>query len=129
MKMQARTAINAESFVQTDIDGFQVITEASVSNGGSGTYPPATRLAIAALLNCSLTSVRYFLDAKGIPTDRLALEFSGNIEEGIYTNMRFDITLPPELPPQYLRAIEKILNTCSVKKIMKNLPEIELVLK
>ena len=44
MKMQAKTAINAESFVQTDIDGFQVITEAAVSNGGSGTYPPANEI-------------------------------------------------------------------------------------
>ncbi len=129
MKMHARTAINAESLVQTDIDGYQVITEAAVSNGGSGKYPPATRLAVAALLNCSLSSVKYFLEAKDIPTDRLALEFAGNIEEGIYTDMRFDLTLPPELPPQYHRAIQKILNTCSVKKIMKNLPEIEVVLK
>jgi uncharacterized OsmC-like protein len=129
MKMQARTAINAESFVQTDIDGFQVITEAAVSNGGSGKYPPATRLAVAALLNCSLSSVRYFLEAKGIPTDRLALEFAGNIEEGIYTDMRFDLTLPPELPPRYHRAIENILQTCSEKKIKKKLTEKELVVK
>lgn len=129
MKMQARTTINAEHFVQTDIEGYQVVTEASVSNGGSGKYPPATRLAVAALLNCSLSSVRYFLDAKGIPTDRLALEFTGEIEDGIYTDMRFDLILPEELPPQYRRAIEKILNTCSVKKIMKNLPEIEVILK
>ena len=129
MKMQAKTAINAAHFVQTDIDGFQVITEPAVSHGGTGKYPPATRLAVAALLNCSLTSVRYFLEAKGIPTDQLALEFTGNIEDGIYTDMRFDLTLPEELPHIYHRAIEKILDTCSVKKIIKNLPEIELVLK
>lgn len=128
MEMKAKTLINAESFVETEIDGFKIITEAPVSAGGSGKYPPATRLVIAALLNCSLSDVKAFLLARGIPVDGLEMDFVGTIEEGVYTKMQFNLTLPKDFPDKYLNAVEKAISTCAVKKIMKNLPEIDLQL-
>jgi ribosomal protein S12 methylthiotransferase accessory factor len=126
MQIKAKTVINAESFVQTEIDGFQIITEAPVSAGGTGRYPPATRLVIASLLNCSFSDVKAFLLARGIPVDGLEMEFAGTFEEGIYKEMEFILTLPRDFPEKYLNAVEKAIDACTVKKIMKNLPDIKL---
>lgn len=129
MRMTAKTVINEDAFVQTDIDGFRVITEAPVSAGGSGKYPPATRLVVASLLNCSFSGVKSFLQARGIPTDGLEMSFTGELEDGVYKQMRFDLTLPKDFPGKYLNAVEKAVEACAVKKIMKNLPDIQLTLQ
>jgi len=126
MQINAKTIINTESFVETEIDGFKIITEAPVAAGGTGRYPPATRLVIAALLNCSFSDVKAFLQARNIPTDGLEMKFLGTLEEGVYKEIQFVLTLPKDFPGKYLYAIEKAIDSCTVKKIMKNLPEIKL---
>lgn len=129
MQIKAKTVINAELFVQTEIDGFQIITEAPVSAGGTGRYPPATRLVIASLLNCSLSDVKAFLQARGIPINGLELDFTGIVEEGFYKEIQFILTLPKDFPEKYQNAVEKAIEACTVKKIMKNLPEIKLTIQ
>lgn len=113
----------------TEMDGFLMATEPPVAAGGSGQYPPATRMVIAALLNCTFSSLKAFCDKRDIPTDDLRMDFTGNYDEGVYKDMAFLVTLPKDFPEKYRDGLDRVFATCAVKKIMKNLPEIEVKLQ
>ena len=38
--------------------------------------------------------------------------------------IHLDITVPPELPPKYDKAVVRVANQCAVKKALGNPPEI-----
>lgn len=126
MEMTATTRIISATAVATEMDGFIMATEPPVQAGGSGKYPPATRLVVAALLNCSFSAVKAFCESRSLSTEGLEMTFTGQNEDGIYTNMTFSLKLPADYPEKFEGTLEKILATCAVKKIMKNLPDIEL---
>lgn len=123
MEMTAITKIVSQSTVATEIDGYTIATEPPVSAGGSGQFPPATRMVIASLLNCTFSGLKAFCVKRDIPVDELKMEFKGNVEDGIYTSMELAITLPAEFPEKYKASIGNIIDTCAVKKIIRNLPE------
>ena len=126
--MEAKTKIVSATRVATEIDGYTITAEPHVNKGGSGEYPTPVLMALAALLNCSVMVLKSFCESRDIPTDELELDFSGEAEDGIYKNMEFKITLPKEFPEKYKNSIENVVATCSVKKLIKNLPEINIKL-
>lgn len=79
---------------------------------------------IAALLNCSFSSVKAFCQKREIPLEGLEMDFTGEFEDGAYSSMRFSLRLPQGFPEKYEGTPDKIFDTCAVKKIMKSLPEI-----
>lgn len=129
MEITAVTKICSQTAVETTIDGFSVITEPPVAAGGTGQYPPATRLAIAALLNCSFSAVRTFCEKREISTEGLQMDFSGSFEDGVYKEITFALSLPLEFPEKYRNSLGNVLDSCAVKNMVKNLPVIQLSLK
>lgn len=129
MEMTATTKINSETSVATEIDGYVIATEPPVAAGGTGLYPPATRMVIAALLNCSFSQVKAFCKKREISTEGLELKFRGEMDDGIYTDMDFDLVLPEDFPEKYRESISRVFDSCAVKKIMKNLPDINVNLQ
>ncbi len=125
MEMTAVTRINSETSVATEIDGYVIATEPPASAGGSGLHPPATRMVVAAMLNCSFSELKAFCKKREIPLEGLELRFRGTVEDGVYTSMNYDVKLPEEFPDKYRESLGRVFDACAVKKIMKNLPEIE----
>lgn len=125
MEMTAVTRINSETSVATEIDGYVIATEPPVAAGGSGLYPPATRMVVAAMLNCSFSEMKAFCIKREIPLEGLELRFHGTVEGGVYTSMNYDVQLPEGFPDKYKESVGRVFDACSVKKIMMNLPEIQ----
>lgn len=126
MEMIAMTKVHGPKSVVTEMDGYTLITEPPVAAGGSGQYPPATRMVVAALLNCIFSGFKSFCEKREIPTDSLMMEFHGDLEDGIYKAMELSLHLPQEFPEKYKDALGRVLETCAVKKIIKNIPNIYL---
>ncbi len=126
MEMTAKTKMSGASAVTTVIDGYTITTEPPVAAGGSGEFPPATRLVVAALLNCIFTGFKSFCQTRNIPIDELEMDFSGDMEEGVYQSMSLRLHLPKAFPEEYKGALQKVLETCAVKKIASHLPQIQL---
>ena len=116
----------SESAVATEIEGFTIASGPPAPEGSESQYPPATRLVIAALLNCTFSNLKVFCEKREIPTEGLAMDFGGEYEEGIYRDMTFTVHLPQAFPDKYRASLDKIFSACSVKKIMQNLPEIQI---
>ncbi len=129
MEMTAITKVHGPTGTATEIDGYTLITEPPVAAGGSGEYPPATRMAVAAMLNCIFSGFTAFCKKREIPTEGLQMAFNGNIEDGVYDKMNLTLTLPSGFPDKYRDTLARVVETCTVKKIMQNLPEITLDLQ
>lgn len=123
MKLTAKTQKISPSAVQTELEGFKFITEPPVARGGSGEYPQATRMAVAALLNCMFTGFKSFCEARNLDSDQLELSFEGDLQEGVLENIRLRLKLPENFPDKYRPALDKVLEGCTVKKIMNHLPD------
>ena len=129
MDLSAKTKIVSKLGVATEVDGYTIISEPSVAKGGSLDHPTPVRLFIASLLNCTLMTVKSFCSAREIPTEGLELDFKGELEEEIYKDMEIIMTLPKGFPEKYRNSISDIAATCTVKKLIKNLPEIRFSVK
>ena len=125
MRIDAETMVNSDASVTTVIEGNQFTTEAPVAMGGTGKHPRATQMAVASMLNCSLSAIKGFCKFRGIPFEGLSMKFSGDYDEGIYKAMRCEIFLPVGFPEKYRDVIPKLFDSCDFKKIIRNLPAIE----
>lgn len=125
MRIEAETKVNDDESVTTVIENHALTTEAPIAAGGSGKYPPATRMAIASMLNCSLAAIKGFCKRREIPFAGLSMKFNGEFEEGVYTTMHCEVCLPVDFPEKYRTSIPRIFDACDVKKIMQNLPSID----
>lgn len=128
MLINAKTKIVSPTITATEIEGFTLSTETPVAAGGTGQFPPATRMVIAAFLNCSFSTLRSFCEKRNIATEGLSMDFSGHYEDGVYKEMIFTVNLPDSFDEKYYDSLEKVFAACSVRKIMKNLPDIQIAI-
>ena len=126
MWIEADTKVNVDESISTIIENYELTTEAPVAYGGSGRFPPATRMVIASILNCSLSAVKGFCKKREIPISGLTMKFRGDYDEGVYKNMSCVISLPADFPEKYRDSVPRIFDACDVKKIIRNLPTIDL---
>jgi uncharacterized OsmC-like protein len=125
MEIKSVTRVGEGKTSVIEINGYKIITEPGVAAGGSGQYPPATTLIIAALVNCMFANVKAYVAAQNLPLDDLVMEFNGNLtDDGIYDKMELLITLPGGFPEERKDRLGRVIDKCGVKKIAQNLPEI-----
>lgn len=117
--------------VAGEIKGFTVITDQPVASGGENSAPSPFDLFWVSLATCSGITAKSFCENKGIDTEGLSIEFDGerNIETGMYEEMKVILHLPKDFPDKYKGAIEKALELCTVKKHIKNPPELIIEIK
>lgn len=124
MKVFARTQF-VNNYAITEIDNCRIITEPPIAEGGSGQYLPATRLFLAALLNCEISVLHSFCLNRGIPTDQLVLQCEAEMDQGKYKEVKLKFELPLEFPDKYRAALRAVINTCAVESNIRSFPEIE----
>lgn len=126
MKITGSCTYNPLKQSVCDIDGYEVITEAPLAQGGSGQYPPATRLVLAALINCKMSALGAFCVTRGIDTKNLRVDFSADFEKGMYNALNLTVHVPSDFPEKYMNTIESTLDTCTVERIIRHFPAIDL---
>ena len=105
---------------------FEILTDQPVKFGGQGSAPEPFALFLASLATCAGYYVLAFCQTRKIPTEGLKLvqRIVSDPEGKKPAAIHLDITVPPELPPKYDKAVVRVANQCAVKKALGNPPEI-----
>ena len=128
--MEANAKIIDKTKTTTEIDGLSIMADLPANKGGGGDLPTPLQMWVASLLNCSVMTLRGFCESMELSTEGMELGFKGerDTKTGVFTSMEFIVTLPKGFPENHRKTVNSIIEACTVKKIMKNLPEIELKL-
>lgn len=116
--------------VDATYDGFRVQTDQPVVDGGSGSAPSPFDLFLVSIGTCTGFYVLSFCQRNNIPTDsiRLSASFKRNPETHLIENVHIDIHVPKQFPEKYKNAVVKAAGLCTVKRNLKNPPEIDIQL-
>ncbi len=112
--------------VTAHYDGFDIATDQGVDSGGEGTAPEPFDLFLASLATCAAYYVMKFCEGRSISTEGITVHQSWerNEEEKRIERINLRIQVSSEFPAKYLKALVRAANTCTVKKIFSNPPEI-----
>lgn len=99
--------------------------------GGEDSAPAPYDLFLASVATCAGIYVLGFLQARGLPTDGLALTQHVELDPDTHLAraMRVELTLPPGFPEKYRAAVVRAAENCKVKKTMALMPSIEVVIR
>ena len=107
---------------------FMVQTDQPVADGGSGSAPSPFDLFLASIGTCTGYYVLSFCQKNNIPTKNIKLiaHFQWNPGTHLVENVRIDIHVPSDFPEKYKNALVKAADVCTVKRHLKNPPEIDI---
>jgi len=110
--------------------GFTVQTDQPENSGGHGTAPSPLDLFFVSLGTCAGFYVLQFCQDRGIATEGLKLQLftEKKQDKKVVDLIKIEITLPPDFPPKYKKAVIKAAETCTVKKHLEDPPKIETVI-
>jgi ribosomal protein S12 methylthiotransferase accessory factor len=115
--------------VDARIGDFVVRTDQPVTLGGEGSAPAPFDLFFASLATCAGIYVLGFCQARGLPTEGLALRQLVDVDQAtkLPARIRLEITLPPGFPERYRMPILRAAEGCKVKKTIAAAPSFEVV--
>lgn len=113
--------------VDASIAGHHVRTDQREKHGGEGSAPPPFDLFLASIATCMGLYALRFCQQRGIDTEglHLSLETEKNPDTKMISVVRTRLQLPAGFPPKYVRAIERSMDQCTVKKHMMDPPRFE----
>lgn len=113
--------------VDAHIAGHTIHTDQREKNGGGGTGPPPFDLFLASIATCMGFYALRFCQQRQIDTRglELSMETVRNPETRMIESVQVHLELPPEFPPKYIRAVERAMDQCTVKRHMVQPPRFE----
>jgi putative redox protein len=115
--------------VNAHFKGFTIKTDQSEKDGGEDSAPTPTFMFLASLGTCAGLYALNFCEERKIETEKLKLEleFATHKKTRMIEKVRMKLTLPPDFPEKYRRAIVKAMDLCYVKKHLHAPPEFETI--
>ena len=112
--------------VDAQVGAFTIRTDQPASGGGDGSAAAPFDLFLASLATCAGIYVLGFCQARGIPTDGLALTQRHEVDPDTHlpTRVTLDLRLPDGFPEKYRTAIVRVAEGCKVKKTIAAAPVI-----
>jgi ribosomal protein S12 methylthiotransferase accessory factor len=106
-------------------------TDQPVELGGTGSAIAPYDLFLASLASCAGIYVLGFCQARGIPTDGLALVQHHEVdpESKLVRRVWIELRLPAGFPERYRSAVQRAAEGCKIKKTLANPPSFEVVLR
>lgn len=106
--------------VDAHVAGHIVHSDQRERHGGDGTGPPPFDLFLASIATCMGFYALRFCQQREIGTEglRLSLETERDPEAKMIHTIRTQLELPAGFPPKYVKAIERSIDQCAVKKHM-----------
>ena len=113
--------------IDANIAGHDVRTDQREKHGGDGSAPPPFDLFLASIATCMGLYALRFCQQREIDTHglHLSLETEKDPETKMISAVRTRLQLPAGFPLKYVRAIERSMDQCAVKKHMKQPPRFE----
>lgn len=109
----------------------RLLTDQPLDNGGGDEAMSPFDLFLASIVSCSGIVALGFLKKRNISTEDLKVRMIPDYDEETnrVNKLRIEIDTPDDFPEKYLGALEKALETCTVKKHLVKPPEFEIVIK
>lgn len=106
--------------VDAHIAGHIVHTDQRQKHGGGGTGPPPFDLFLSSIATCMGFYALRFCQQREIDTEglRLSMETERNPDTKMIETIRIQLELPKGFPAKYVRAVERSMDQCAVKKHM-----------
>ena len=109
--------------VEGQIGGHRVLTDQPRNNGGEDTAPSPFQLFLASLGTCAGIFVQGFCAKRGIPYEDIRLiERPTYGANGALESVEFEVQLPPDFPAQYQEPLLRVIDQCSVKRVLQSPP-------
>jgi len=114
--------------VDAEYKGFVIKTDQPAYQGGEGTAPAPFDLFLASLATCAGLYVMAFLQSRGMSVEESSIVMKKEYDPVAkrISKIIFDITLPPDFPEKYKKAVIKSINRCAVKVHILNPPQFEI---
>ena len=109
-----------------------VLVDQPVYAGGEDTGPTPTELFIGSIAACTAYFAERFLVRHGITRDDLTVSVGYEMSEGgphRVVAVDLDIDLPPSFPEERRAALMAVLERCTVKNSLHDVPEVALSLR
>jgi ribosomal protein S12 methylthiotransferase accessory factor len=115
--------------VDARVGGFVVHTDQPVELGGEASAVAPFDLFLASLATCAGLYVLGFCQARGIPTEGMALRQQVDLDPTtkLPSRIRMELRLPASFPEKYRVAIVRAAEGCKVKKTIATGPAVEVI--
>lgn len=115
--------------VNATYDSKTIKTDQSVEEGGEGSAPEPFTYFLSSIGTCAGAYILTFCHVRSIPTDgiRILQSHEYDSEKKNLKKIRLDIRVPPDFPKKYHKAIARVANLCTVKKVIVNPPDFDIV--
>jgi ribosomal protein S12 methylthiotransferase accessory factor len=112
--------------VDAQVGPFTVCTDQPVEAGGEGSAVAPFDLFLASLATCTGIYVLGFCQARGLPTEGIALRQHVEVDPAtkLPSSIQLHLTLPKSFPEKYRAAILRAAEGCKVKKTIAAAPTI-----
>lgn len=117
--------------VETRVSGFVVRTDQPAGDGGGNSAPSPYALFFASIGTCAGFYALRFCQARKIDTAGLGVKMFVDRDEasGRVATIRIEVKLPPGFPEKYRGAIERAVDSCTVKRTILDPPKFEIVVR
>lgn len=129
--MEMQIELSGGKAVSVRYKDFLIATDQPVEFGGQGSAPEPYALFLASLGACAGFYVLAFCQSRNIPTQGISLiqrTWPGPEGKGI-GRIEIEVTLPPDFPPKYEKAVLRAADACAVKKTILHPPEMVVTAK
>jgi ribosomal protein S12 methylthiotransferase accessory factor len=98
-----------------------IVSDQPISNGGDGTAPDPFTFFMSSLANCAGYFAKAFMDGRELNTEGFSMDYSytWREEEHLIDEIIFNLTLPEDFPPKYLKAVIRSMSQCTVKRHLR----------
>ena len=111
--------------VNSTYNGFTFPTDQPKKEGGDGSAPQPFDLFLASIGTCAGIYVLNFCEKRRIPGEniKITLDFHRNKRSHMIEAVDIIISLPPDFPAKYKKAVIKAAGLCAVKKHLETPPQ------
>ena len=116
--------------VQGEYNGFKVLTDRPVAQGGEGAAPTSYELFLISLATCAGYYAKAFCEERGLNTDGMkVVQFHVQDETGKLKAVRLEVHPPADFPKKYISALVNSVQSCKVKRALTSPPQLEVEIK
>jgi ribosomal protein S12 methylthiotransferase accessory factor len=113
--------------VEATVGEHSVRADQPIDSGGEGTAPSSSELFLASIAMCAGYYILNFCLERKIPADDIGVLMTThkNDQTKLLDRIELKITLPPEFPEKYEKAVVRAAELCWVKKNIQKAPAFE----
>lgn len=129
--MEMKIVFPEKKKVCAEFDGFTVVTDQPVEDGGDGSAPAPFDLFLASLGTCAGFFISAFCQKRSISMEgiRVRQEAEWDNLKHLVSKITLEIELPAAFPEKYRDSLVNAVNLCTVKRHLQQPPQFDVITK